>query len=801
MLLDPRNILWLLGFGGALMVAGLVLLLWVNEFFTPGVIAVSLGIGNGALLMAGWGVIRYTRYHMAGRALTLLACLIMPLNLWYYHANGLVTIDGHLWAAAVCVSVLYLMSALVLRDELFVYAFAAGVAMTGLLFLADLPPSPEKFWEIASPSSLLVVLGLLLLHTERVFPDQEGPFSRKRFGLAFFWSGHALLAGGLFLLLGAHIAADWLYEPFFKPYYEQWGAAQTPMVTEPWGQILSLCLVIAGTYAYIYSDLVVRRVGVWVSFAAATLLWAEVLALKLLNPDFGLDALIAILAGTGLLANVIHTSVRSGAIRPLAALGLAMELAALALGLIVYVRALNPDFKSVWQQQQPKWSYVAALLLTAVACRIGARLTRVDSRNLARVYLAATAAATLLASVAFLAGLGLTAWHQHAPWMMLVPIAYLVASRAYRGKEEERPFVWVSHAAAALMLVSSVGSAQEGFTRIVEQQPLNLFLALFFAEAALFYGLAAAWGKQVASLHLSTAMACATIWQLLTYLGVAAETYTLTFALVGLGLLIVYRFAVLDRFSAAASLASASFQSANALLWLSCAASLFMGASRLATHNVHWTFVGLCLVLVAISLLAIALVRSPIWRRWYVVMAVAEALLAGLAIEALSTLTIYQKLELFSVAAGICLLVAGHIGWAREHDRQSDLVSVSLFLGSVLAGVPLAVATLYDRWHDEFIILNELGFLTISVLLLATGFVFQLKSTTLTGAALTVLYFMMLLIYVPWSRLNTVAIIIIAGGAIIFGAGLVLSIYRDRLRSLPDRLHRHEGLFRVLNWR
>ena len=28
---------------------------------------------------------------LAGRALTLLACLVMPLNLWFYHANDLVT--------------------------------------------------------------------------------------------------------------------------------------------------------------------------------------------------------------------------------------------------------------------------------------------------------------------------------------------------------------------------------------------------------------------------------------------------------------------------------------------------------------------------------------------------------------------------------------------------------------------------------------------------------------------------------------------------------------------------------------
>jgi hypothetical protein len=263
---------------------------------------------------------------------------------------------------------------------------------------------------------------------------------------------------------------------------------------------------------------------------------------------------------------------------------------------------------------------------------------------------------------------------------------------------------------------------------------------------------------------------------------------------------VAHRFAVLDRFGAGA-LADASFQSANTLLWLSCVTSIFMGASRLATHDVHWAFVGLCLALLAISLSAMALVRASTWKRWYAVMALAEALLAGVAIQVLSTLTIYQKLEIFSVTAGISLLVVGHVGWVREQDRHSDLVSVSLLLGSLLAGVPLAIATLYDRWHDQFLVLNELGFLTVGVLLLATGFIFQLKSTTLTGAALTMLYFMMLLVYVPWARLNTVAIIIIAGGAIIFGAGLVLSIYRDRLRSLPARIQRHEGIFAILSWR
>ena len=115
--------------------------------------------------------------------------------------------------------------------------------------------------------------------------------------------------------------------------------------------------------------------------------------------------------------------------------------------------------------------------------------------------------------------------------------------------------------------------------------------------------------------------------------------------------------------------------------------------------------------------------------------------------------------------------------------------------------MPLAIATLVDRSHDHFIILNEAGFLAAAVLLVTSGFLFQLKSTTLVGSALTAVYFITLLVYVPWSRLNAVAIVITAGGGTIFSLGLILSVYRDRLLTLPDRVKRREGLFRVLNWR
>ena len=249
------------------------------------------------------------------------------------------------------------------------------------------------------------------------------------------------------------------------------------------------------------------------------------------------------------------------------------------------------------------------------------------------------------------------------------------------------------------------------------------------------------------------------------------------------------------------SLADAAFQSANTLLSVAFVAALFLGLSRLATEQVQWGLVGLFSVLTAIGLLALALVRRAAWRRWYVVNTIGQAALAFLGLTVLSELSPWQKLEIFSVAVGLLLLVAGHVGWYREQERQRDLVSLSLLLGSLLVRVPLAVATLIDRSRDHFIFLNELGFLVAAVMLVTTGFLCQLKSTTLTGAALTALYFVTLLIFAPWSRLNYVAVFIMVGGGTLFVLGLLLSVYRDRLLAVPERIKQRQGLFRVLHWR
>jgi hypothetical protein len=157
-LLDPRSIQWLLASGGVLLVVGLVIwLASLGVFKNTLVVAVCLGAGTLVLLGGGFATVKLTRYQLAGRALALLACLVMPLNLWFYHANGLVTLEGHLWLAALVCCVLYAAAATILEDPVFVYVLMGGIAMTGCLILADL----YKLIQVAAPSTLLVSLGLI----------------------------------------------------------------------------------------------------------------------------------------------------------------------------------------------------------------------------------------------------------------------------------------------------------------------------------------------------------------------------------------------------------------------------------------------------------------------------------------------------------------------------------------------------------------------------------------------------------------------------------------------------------------
>jgi hypothetical protein len=813
LLLAPRTIQWFLAFGGGLFVLGLVLWLASQGIFENKlVVASTLGVVNAAVLLGGWAVIRRTRYQLAGRALTLLACLVMPLNLWFYHAQGLITLEGHLWVAGVVICGLYAASAWVLQDWMFVPVLMGGVTMTGLLLLADL----GKFAEIAAPSTFLVLLGLIGIHVERAFPPDDSPFGRKRFGLAFFYSGHVALAGGLLLLLGAQLTGKWFFS-LFEQTYRNMEMLRSPIVTETWGQLLALGLVMAGVYANLYSDLVVRRLGVYIGLAAAGLLWAEVLALDLLAVEVGAEVVLATLAVTALAMNfaavyapwtTIDAALESPGLRAprFAYLALSLALVPILIGAVLHARATPPLLQG-WPYDGG-WTFVAAMAIAAVSCRVAAYLYRYAAPKLAGVYLFATAAAEVITAAGLLRQFGLTRWDQQAWALMLIPLAHSVAAHLYRGRPWGRPVLAAGHAIVAVMIASSIFTTLSTFTTfrsavmtVHAGQTLNLTLAGFFALGGLFYVLAATLHHERGGVYLATVTMCLAVWQTLLYVQVPAEYHALAFAGLGLALLVGHRLGRPNESRFGRS--KAVFESANALLSVAFVSAALLGLKRLTMRDVQWLFVGLCATLTAVAVLSATVVRHTGWRRWYVVMAVAQALLTVLGVEVLSALTAWQKAELFAVLAGTVLLAVGLAGWYREQERRNDFVSFALTAGSLLIGAPLAIAVLYHRSYFYFSWPNEFSLLAGGLVLLGCGFIGQLRVPTITGAAMVTIYVVTILMFGRFllEQVQTAALLLAIGGGVIFGTGVILAVYRDRLLALPAKVRNREGVFRVLSWR
>ena len=824
-LLDPRTIQWLLASGGAPLVLGLIIWLAAEGLFQNKlVVAVLLGAGNAALLAGGWSLISLTRFQTAGRAITLLACLVMPLNLWFYDAQGLIPLKegGHLWIPALVCCIIYAASARLLKDVMLVPVFVGGVTLTGLLLLGD-KQIPLGCWEITAPSTMLVLLGLAFIHVERLFPVDEGPFSRKKFGLAFFWSGHTVLACGLGLLFVAQLFGGWLFD-FVQPLYEHFNFTQPEVVTQLWGKWLAVLLVLAGTYAYVYSDLVVRRIGVYIFVAVFTLLWAEVLLVTIFAaflPIPEIEIVIIALALTGLAANFVITSMKKQQ-KTLLRIGvpLAVFLCGLPVlfGVVLQFRGTIPIPSPLHYKLE--LSYVVAMLITALSCRAAAHLYRHELKTVSTMYFFGTAAATLAGAAGLLiwASEGKMPWQNQVPLLMIIPILYLIASRLYRGHTAEQPLGWVAHAATAVMLLSSVWVAFRGFA-LVSKDELNLLLAVFFGEAALFYGIATVTREKSLNVYFGTAAACAVVWQLLKYADVQNEWYTLAFAVTGLVLLTLYRFAVLEKY--AGGLAEAAFQCGNAMLLLAFTAAVLITGTEVLLRfdqlarsvatpfaSDKWQLIWMLLGMAAASLVAVVLVKHQGWRRLYVGAAIVNAAMSVLVLLTLGNLPPHQKLELAAIIIGLLLLGAGHVGWYREQEKHSDLTSIALIFGSLLVSVTLVISVLHGRFifdpHkvDTFHWASELALLVLGLLMLASGYSCQLKATTLAGAVMTVSWVLGLVLYlrVP-EKLQSTALYLMIGGGVFFGTGLLLSIYRDRLPKMPERIKRREGVFRVLTWR
>jgi hypothetical protein len=816
-LLDPRAIQWMLMIGGALCVLGIIVWLVSKGIFEDKlVLASAMGAGTLAILGGGWYTALRTRFRVAGQALTFLGCVVAPLNLWFYHYQNLVTVQGHLWVGGVVCCLLYAATVWTLRDPLFVYACEAGVTLTAILLLADLNQVTDTAWL----SLFLMALGLISIHGERAFSAAEtAEFPRKRYGLPMFWSGHVQMAASLLILLGSQLLG-WLKEPAAALFGIHWPGN---LLTN--NHMLAAGVWLAAVYAYLYSDIVVRRVGVYLALAGFALVMAE--ATLLLGFDVQAEWIIAAMAITSVGINVAHAQ-WGGQFKHLdrfvPPLGAVLGLIPVLWGVVLHMRATS-TVVDTWGWSYPTdGAFAAVMLVAAAANRASAWMLRHRDRRTSIVYFALSAISLLIAAAGLLRVMGLVVWSQQAPWMMLIPIGYMIASRLWRGHTAEWPLYWVAQGATAAILLNVFGATlnDNSFNSFAPMEGLRstLMLGLVFAEAAAFYLMGALFHRRSINIHLAAAAACGALWQLMGYFGVPSDYYTMLYATLGVVALALGRSMGLEQVDVYSGYKSVvfedgyrakkirgrglpAFQSGNGILCVALLAAFMQGLSGMVRTGEGWLGITSLAMTIAAAGLAAVIVPAANWRRFYMVAATALAGVLFLRLNMLLDLSGWQKLEIFCVVAGLAMLIGSHLALFREEDgRREDPVSFGLLLGSVLAVAPLLISVLYHRWsvgHPSLI--DEIGLLTVTILLSVTGVAWQVKATTVLGGGALVLYLAVLVCSLAYHPQVAIGVYLAVGGAVVFGLGVALSIYRDKLLELPEAISKREGVFRILNWR
>ncbi|QDT73868.1 hypothetical protein [Lacipirellula limnantheis] len=807
-LLDPRSIQWMLMIGGGLCVLGLIVwLVSLGLFSNPHVLAGVLGVGTLAILGAGWYVALRTRFRVAGQALTFLGCVVAPLNLWFYHAQNLVTVDGHLWVGGVICCLLYAATVYVLRDALFMYAFEIGVTLTTLLLLADL----GKITDAPIFAFFFMALGLISIHSERAFsPADDAQFPRGKFGLPLFWSGHVQIAVALLTLLGSQLLG-WLLTPAQNLFGIQWTGN---LLTR--NHVLAAGLWLAAVYAYVYSDLVVRRIGLYLGLASASLVMAELTLL--VGFDVRTEWILAVMSATALAVNILWSRLPADnrqLTRLVPPVALALSLLPAAAGLILHIRATSATLDDLNWSYETGAPFVVAMLLAAVCNRISAALYRRSDARTSQIYFFLSAACVLVAAAGQLRDRGLVAWSEQAPWLMLIPLAYLVGARLWHGRSAERPLYYVAQAATAVILVAGFLATVQQPTAFVpfQGQRDSLMLGLVFGEAALFYSLAGFFRRRSWNVYLAAAAACGALWQFMGYFGVDASYYTMLYTGLGLGCLVAARAlglaptTVYRRHCQPTTVLRgrglAALQCGHGILTVATLAALMQGLAGLAIDDGRWLGI-VSIFVTALAAAAASFVSPPRpWRRVYATAAVALAAVGFLRLNILIDLNGWQKFEIFAVVAGAIMLAASHWALFRETDRsQDDAVSLGLSLGSLLVAGTLLTAVLYHRsWGHGPSLINELALLTFTIAMAVTGVAWQIRATTLFGGGALAIYLIVMLTSLAYRPQVAVGVYLAAGGALVFATGIALSVYREKLLKLPEQISKREGIFKILNWR
>lgn len=812
-ILSPLMLQRMMASGGGILVLGFVGWLWsIGIFESPVVVAVTIGVLNFAVLAGGIALVRISRYRLAGNGLTHLAALAMPLNIWFYSAQGLITIEGggHLWIpAAICCGI-YAAVARLLRDPMFVYTLVGGYVLTGLLFLAD--ESVGRFWALLPPATFLVGTAWSCICAQRFFPD-EGDFSKERFGAAFRNCGFVVLTGGLGIVLCGQLTCL---------FGEAFGLSKLPLLASEQMQRLWAFALIAGSAIGLVGDYLTAKTRVKFVSSLAMVGWSilalmNVLSLQPTLPHLTIVVCLVIIGNvvheTRLLARILkrEESLGGSASQHSIEIG-GWAPCALALGVLGFIQFCGQFYVSDSNLviAPVGWLSAISLVMTSAVCFAVWSATRLKQENEGvaagglcdMAAMGGLVAAWGAMSIGF--ALGIATLDIIVALGLLLPVGCMLLGR-WSQQAAVRDGCYASAVAGVSMLL--ICSASVAIAGLASPYSIHVTLAWISAIAAAVYLLAA---RTTASPSQIVGYGAATVCtsQLLILAGLNSDyAMVLAASVMGLGLAIVN---ALRR----NSVTEPEFTDgnklevpANTLVVAGSVMTMLLSLSRVIEHR---AVPGLFVLLVGqLAIVGVTgwLAMIDGWRRTFRATSLGIAATGILVFNSFLDAHWLHRVELASMSLGIVLLAMGHVGWYREGEHEDEMASVGLWLGSLLVTVPVGLGLVFYRTFEvdtqtTWMLFHEITALVVSLGLLGAGFACRIRSTTIMGVTLLTTYVVSILSLMQWpSQLQSVSVVMMVAGGCFFLIAVVLSIYRDRLVALPADIRAGKGVFRVLQWR
>ena len=819
-LLSPQSLQWMMLVGGGMLVIGFVVWLWsIGLFENPVVVALVMGGAIGGVIAGGIALVKFTRYQLAGHGITLLGAMAMPLQLWFYHAQDLINLNdgGHLWIPAAVFCLVYAGIARVLRSSAFVYTLVGGVVLTGMLLMAD--QAVNQFWNLLPQVTFLVGLGWLCVFSERWFVDTDSDFSRNKFGRSFRRAGTVTIIGGLAMLMISQVSGLFFDELVFNGYAF---AQFIPSLAQQCWAIGILCVtaigLALGNLEEGESVLSGKRNGL-----LGLLIWIVVCVMGALNVTITATTVATILAVAvigfnfyqKLVSKLTTENKRLGSFAGLATTT-SLVLCFLAMAQFCLQFTTYGGGLFISQLGFASLAQIALASLAAMSCSFIAN-EQEQSDNQTRVMMAFNGGLTAVAAI--WTGMCVMQAFTLLP-LIVIGLGFPLVTAAM-GVVLEAPqsrllkFIAATMAIAHMLLLVPYCN--------FNVQPSELSWIAIFSVTALVHYLCSFIQADQAN-QANQAKVRIGFNRLVTY-GYLTATVSIGLSLLGmsLGLAIVSAPAIVGLLlmvvgrMVGGSLGEGAIEKAQwslvadygrvFIMFANVAAMLFALNMVLVGETSVSLAVAVGLQLVT-AVIAVFLSKAEGWKNGFIASSIVLTVTQLMVVNAAIPFTIATKVEFAAVLVGVLLLAIGHVSWAKEETSASGSTTAALWLGSMLTSLPLLAALFIYRYANVVGVTgsaqygHEIAVLVTLFTLVAAGILCRIRSTTIVGAFGMIVYVASLLTMIPLpEKLQSISVVMMAGGAIFFSTAILLSVYRDRIIAIPNRFRNGDGVFQVLKWR